>query len=162
MLNNSEHNNVMVKVLPVGVEAPDYSKDRKSSARSTISSESFSEIVEDEVVRNTSITIECLNGYIALTGKYEKVCEVFSWLKRLGVHSPNDICIMNDAFHIGYDINDNNYGYTYEDGQAYVYHAAPEKCMGIVRIEPDNDGGRVWRNFEDFDEVEAIIYPKSH
>ena len=158
MLNNSEHDNIMIKVLPVGVEAPDYCKGRnlhKSHRKNAPKYEEVEEMIELEdniseevtTTQEVTLTIECFNGSITVSGNLMKVNEVMQWLSRLGLESSKDIKIVDDAFNISGDYNDGNYRYSRGD----FMHKDPARCFGLVEVEPIEDGGRVWRDFADFD-----------
>lgn len=180
MLNNREHNNIIVKVLPVGVEAPDYCKGTNlpkshkkcapKYAEEIIEEETiiedetsiedeiieFDEVVEDdevlEKVFDVSTIIQCSNGYIEIAGSLASVNEVLNWLAILGARKTSSIELSGDCFHVFGDMNE---GYRYFRGD--FMHKEPEKCLGLVEVEPDEDGGRVWRDFADFDDIKVSI-----
>ena len=47
----------------------------------------------------------------------------------------------NDGFY-----ESRGYGKNY-----YIVHPDSAKCLGVVEVEPEEDGGFVWRNFDDFE-----------
>ena len=166
MLNGTEYNNVRIQVLPVGVEAPDYSKDIPKSHRKNAPKCSEVEEVEiveleddDEVVEfeetdslEIAVSIDCRNGYLTLRGKFYDVNETMTWLASLGTKSSKDIMLGDGMFHVFGDDNDGSYRYFRGD----FMHKTPARCFGLVEVEPMEDGGCVWRDFSDF-EVEATF-----
>lgn len=175
MLNNTEYNNVRICVLPVGVEAPDYSKGynlpkshRKYAPKCRESYEEEvedeevvdfdeSEVVEEEVLElkeveevtdKVTVTLVCFNGMLTLSGNFMSITEVMSWFRELGAKSSKDITLSDDGiFNIHGDSNDGSYRYFRGD----FMHKDPARCFGLVEVEPIEDGGRVWRDFTDFD-----------
>lgn len=165
MLNNTEYNNVLIRVLPVGVEAPKYDAEmpksrRKNAPKHEIEEfeeceelkfveEDMVELVEMVVEQEVQIVLTCFNGSLTLSGNLRAINEVMQWLARLGVESTKDIKISDDAFNIYCDCNDGSYRYFRGD----FMHKEPARCFGLVEVEPIEDGGRVWRDFSDFDVV---------
>lgn len=49
------------------------------------------------------------------------------------------------------DKNDGRYESVGYGKNYYIRHHIPAKCFGIVEVEPLEEGGYVWRNFEDFE-----------
>ena len=149
MLNRTEHNNTVICVLPVGVEPPKYNEFPKSSRKRA--PKSHTDINLDEM-RQTSI--RCNNGVIHIKGSRDKCLEVMEWLEMFGVkifsrtHKDNNITIDESGiFHVFGDDNDGSYRYYRGD----FMNKKPYKCFGLVEVEPVEDGGRVWRDFSDFD-----------
>jgi len=166
MLNNTECNNVLIRVLPVGVEAPKYDVEMPKSRRKNAPKheeeieleeveveeceelEFIDDYVEEEVVEHEAqISLTCFNGSLTLGGTLRAINEVMQWLARLGVENTKDIKLGDDAFNIYGDCNDGSYRYFRGD----FMHKDPARCFGLVEVEPIEDGGRVWRDFTDFD-----------
>lgn len=183
MLNNRECNNIMVKVLPVGVKAPDYCKGTNLPKSHKKCAPKYEEVFKEEILEtedvvekeaiefeevvieneeiievdevevfDVSTTIQCSNGCIEIAGSLASVNEVLNWLAILGARKTSSIELSGDCFHIFGDMND---GYRYFRGD--FMHKEPEKCLGLVEVEPDEDGGRVWRDFADFDGIKVSI-----
>lgn len=122
MLNKSEYNNTVICVVPM------------------------------EEMHRTSI--RCNNGVICIKGARDKCLELMKWLEMFGVktfsrkHEDYNITLDESGiFHIFGDENDGNYYYIQGD----FGHKTPYKNIGLVEVEPFEDGGRVWRDFRDFD-----------
>lgn len=148
MLNKTEYNGIMICVLPVGIEAPKYGMPKMLRRKFAPKRE----VVETNEIRQT--TIRCNNGVIHIKGLRDKCVEVEEWLKMFGItsfsgiHKDENITIDEcGAFHIFGDENDGNYRYFRGD----FMHGSPHKCFGLVEVEPMEDGGKVWRDFSDFD-----------
>lgn len=135
MLNRTEQNNVVICVVPLNVEP----------------------IRE---MRQTSI--RCNNGIIHIKGERYNCEKVMEWLEMFGVktfsqrHKDYDITLdESGVFHIFGDDNDGSYRYF----RGSFMNKVPYKCFNIVEVEPLEDGGRVWRNFDDFDvDVKFTMY----
>lgn len=149
MHNKSEYNETVICVLPVGIEPPKYGVPKMSRKKFAPKRYHNEEAIE---FRQTSI--RCDNGVIHIKGERSKCIEVEEWLKMFGVdsfsgkHKDENITLdESGAFHIFGDENDGNYRYFRGD----FMHKDPYKCLGLIEVEPMEDGGQVWRDFSDFD-----------
>lgn len=106
-----------------------------------------------EAHRIVEMPIECVNGVIMLRGTEYNLLEVVDWLMRLGKGQVTNNIMIDESETFSFCYGDKNDGhYIILDGN--FVHGAPTKTFGVVDVEPLEDGGFVWRNFEDFD-VEA-------
>ena len=173
MLNKTEYNGVVICVLPIGVEAPSNGSfpksSRKKAPKSKVSKKE--EVVEFEDLDDewyekeypkdvfVEETIKCENGTMTIKCSKYQLNEIHTWLYKLGAfvgYSDDTFAIELDEsgiFHIFGDNNDSNYRYFRGD----FMHKTPEKCFGLVEVEPLEDGGQVWRDFSDFDEVDVTF-----
>lgn len=134
MLNRTEQNNVVICVVSINV-------------------------VQIHEMRQTSI--RCNNGIIRIKGNRYNCEKIMEWLDMFGIktfsriHKDYDITLDESGmFHIFDDINDGNYSYIHGN----FIHKNPYKNIGLVDVEPLEDGGRVWRDLSDFNvEVTFVI-----
>lgn len=103
------------------------------------------------------VCIECVNGAIVLRGEEYDVNEACEWLKILGEGEVKNNIMVDESGIFSFCYGDKNDGdYIILDGN--FVHSTPARTFGVVDVEPLEDGGYVWRNFEDFDvEAEYIV-----
>jgi hypothetical protein len=105
-------------------------------------------------------TIRCANGTMTIKCSEYQFNEIHTWFYDLGAFVDYSDDTFNaieldesGIFHIFGDDNDGNYRYFRGD----FMHKIPARCFGLVEVEPLEDGGQVWRDFSDFDEVEVTF-----
>lgn len=105
-----------------------------------------------------TMKIECVNGWMTITGEERYVQEVYEWLVRLadGAENITNNIMLDESYIFSFIYGDKNDGeYILIDGNFVHKYAA--QTLGVVDVEPLEDGGYVWRNFEDFDEVDVTF-----
>lgn len=106
-----------------------------------------------EDVKDT-FTLQCDNGHIEIIGHPYYIKDCRNWLVQLGAFTQKvHMNLLYGLFHIFGDINDGRY--VILDGE--WVHSTPLKTIGAMDVEPDEDGGRVWRSFDNH-EVSAVFH----
>ena len=108
----------------------------------------------------------CSNGILKFKGSEYHLNELHTWFYELGyvfegkkgVYNTPVIELAEDdeggIFHLFGDLNDGKYNFVHGN----IVHHTAAKTFGAVVVECEEDCGYVWRNFEDFDEVEVEFY----